>query len=99
MSSERMGGIDIEESNTLDVLGMRIQCDVRWNEHVFQVSKEAFKCLGFLKRYKNYFTPSPYYLYHLHPTENGIQLPRIERDLKVCFVASGPCSKEGVGAH
>ena len=48
----------IEQSDALDVLGMKIQCDVRWTKHVFNVSKEAFKCLGFLKRCKKYFTPS-----------------------------------------
>ena len=53
-----MGGINIEESEALDVLGMRIQHDVRWNNHVVQVSKEAFKCLGFLNRCRKYFTSS-----------------------------------------
>ena len=57
LSSVHMGGINIEGSDTLDVLGMKIHCKVRWSEHVFQVSKEAFKCLGFLNRCRNYFTP------------------------------------------
>ena len=45
-------------SSALDVLGMRISCDARWNDHIFRVTKEAFKCLGFWKRCRKYFTPS-----------------------------------------
>lgn len=52
-----MGGLDVGESEALDVLGLKIQCDIRWNKHIFNVSKEAFKCLGFLKRCKRFFTP------------------------------------------
>ena len=37
---------------------MRISCDAPWNDHIFRVSKEAFKCLGFLKWCRKYFTPS-----------------------------------------
>ena len=57
-SSVLMDGVSIKESEALNVLGMQIQCDVRWTEHIFRVAKEAFKCLGFLKRCKTYFTPS-----------------------------------------
>ena len=49
-------GIEIAISETLDVLGTLIKSDLRWDDHVFNVSKEAAKCLGFLKRYENYFT-------------------------------------------
>ena len=35
-----------------------IRSDLRWDDHVFNVSKEAAKCLGFLKRCKKDFTPS-----------------------------------------
>ena len=42
--------------NALDVLGMRISCDARWNNHIFRVAKEAFKCRS--NRCKKYFTPS-----------------------------------------
>lgn len=58
LSSVSMGNVNIEEADALDVLGMRISCDARWNDHIFRVSKEAFKCLGFLKRCRKYFTPS-----------------------------------------
>ena len=53
-----VGVIVIVKSETLDVLGTPIRSDLRWNDHVFNVSKEAAKCLGFLKRCKKYFTPS-----------------------------------------
>ena len=46
-----MGGMAIAKSETLDVLGTSIRSDLRWDDHVF-------KCLGFLKRCKKYFTPS-----------------------------------------
>ena len=58
VSSISIDGVDIEQSDALDVLGMKIQCDARWAKHVFELSKKAFKCLGFLKRCKKYFTPS-----------------------------------------
>ena len=45
-----IGNVNIEEADALDVLGMRISSDARWNDHIFRVSKEALKCLGFLKR-------------------------------------------------
>ena len=48
----------IAKSETLDVLGTSIRSDIHWDDHVFNVSKEAAKCLGFLKRCKKYFTPS-----------------------------------------
>ena len=42
-----MGGMAIAKSETLDVLGTSIRSDVRWDDHVFNVSKEAAKCLGY----------------------------------------------------
>ena len=45
-----MDNVNIEEADALDVLGMGFSCDARWNDHIFRVLKEAFKCLGFLKR-------------------------------------------------
>ena len=53
-----MGGMAIAKSEILDVLGTSIWSDLRWDDHVFNVSKEAAKCLGFLKWSKKYFTPS-----------------------------------------
>ena len=52
-----MGGMEIAKSETPDVLGTSIRSDLRWDDHVFNVSKETAKCLGFLKRCKKYFTP------------------------------------------
>ena len=45
-------------SCTLDDLGTSIQFYLRWDDHVFNVSREADNSLGFLKRCKKYFTPS-----------------------------------------
>ena len=53
-----MGGMEIAKSETLDVLGTSIRSDLRWDDHVGNVPKEAAKCLGFLKRCKKDFTPS-----------------------------------------
>ena len=50
--------MEIAKSKTLDVLGTSIRSDLRWEDHVFNVSKEAVKCLGFLKRCKKHATPS-----------------------------------------
>ena len=47
LSSVSMCNVNMEEVNAHDVLGTRISCDARWNDHIFQVSKEAFTCLGF----------------------------------------------------
>ena len=53
-----MDDVNIEEADALDILSMRISCNARWNDHIFRVSKEAFKPYGFLKRYRKYFTLS-----------------------------------------
>lgn len=48
-----MGGTNIKETEVLSALGMKIQCDIRWNEHISRsVANTAFKFRGF------YFTPS-----------------------------------------
>ena len=48
-------------SEALDILSTKIQCAVRWNSHII-------RCLGFLREYKKYFTPSSY-LHQLYPVE------------------------------
>ena len=58
LSSVSMGNVNIAEAGALDVLGMRISFDAHWHDHIFRVAKEAFKCIGFLKRCIKYFTPS-----------------------------------------
>ena len=45
----------IAKSNPLDVLGTSLRSDLRWDDHVFNASKEAG---SFLNRCKKYFTPS-----------------------------------------
>ena len=52
-----VGGMVITKSETLDVLGTLIRSDLRWDDHVFNVSKEGAKGFGFLKQCKKYFTP------------------------------------------
>lgn len=37
------GDVNVEQSTTLDLLGMTIQNDTRWIEHIFDVSKDASK--------------------------------------------------------
>ena len=53
-----MGGTVIVKSDTVDVLGTSIRSELRWDDHVFNVSKEAAKCLDFRKRCKKCFSPS-----------------------------------------
>ena len=53
-----MNGTCIAETERLAILGMCINNHLRWNDHIFEVAKNAAKCLGFLKRCKKYFTPS-----------------------------------------
>ena len=52
-----MVNANIEKEDSLDVLGMRISCDSSWNDHIFRVSKEAFKYLGFLNRCRTFIRP------------------------------------------
>ena len=54
----KMGSVDIVQTNTLNILGLTIESDMRWNAHIFSVAKNAAKNLGFLKRCKKYFSPS-----------------------------------------
>ena len=75
-----MDGINTKKSEVLKVLIMKIQCDVCWNQHIFQ-------CLIFLKRGKIFL--SSYYLRHLHTKENGIQLSRVVRGLNVYLDING----------
>ena len=74
-----MVGMQIAKSAILDVLGTLIRSDPRWDGHVFNVSKEAAKCLGFLKRCKKYFIPSDLrtiYIYLARTPEIGQSLGR-----------------------
>ena len=66
-----------------NVLGMRISCDVRWNDRIFRVAKEAFKCFGFLKRSRKYFTPS-----FLLAVYRGFIRPRMEYNSHIWASAS-----------
>ena len=50
--------MEIVKSETLVVLGTSTRSDLRWDDHVFNVLKEAAKCLGLLKQCNKYFTPS-----------------------------------------
>ena len=47
-----MAGVDVTQNNSLDILGMHLQSDLRWGAHIFEVAKKAAQCLGFLKRCK-----------------------------------------------
>ena len=51
-----ISGVDIDDAGSIEILGMNIQNDLRWNSHIFNVAKDASKCLGFLKRCKKYFS-------------------------------------------
>ena len=53
-----MAGMEIARSETLDVVGTSVRSDLCWDDHIFNVSNEAAKCLGFWKRCKKYFNPS-----------------------------------------
>ena len=78
-----MDGINIKKSKALEVLIMKIQCDVCWNRHFFL-------CLIFLRRGKIFSSTS---LYHLHSNENGMQFSCVGRCLNVYFdVNSGKIS-------
>ena len=70
-----MDGINIKKSEALEVLIMKIQCDVCWNRHIFQ-------CLIFLRWGKTLWSIS---LHRLRSKENGIQLSCVGRCLNVYF--------------
>ena len=44
-SCKSRGDVNIKKSEALEVLIIKIQCDIRWNQHIFQ-------CLSFLRRSK-----------------------------------------------
>jgi hypothetical protein len=53
-----INGACVDETGKLSILGMCINSTLSWNDHIFEVAKNAAKCLGFLNRCKKYFTPS-----------------------------------------
>ena len=53
-----MAGVDVTRNNSLDILGMNLQSDLRWGAHIFEIAKKAAQCLIFLKRCKRYFSPN-----------------------------------------
>ena len=71
-----MDGINIKKSEALEVLTMKIQCDVCWNRYIFQ-------CLIFLRRDTIFWSTS------LHSKENGIQLLCVGRCFNVYFDVNG----------
>ena len=81
-----MDGINIKKSEALEVLSMTIQCDVHWNRHIFQ-------CLSFLRR--GMILWCSYYLHHLQPKENDIQLSCVGWCLNVYFETTRPPAGEG----
>jgi len=50
--------VNIENSESINILGMEITSKLSWNNHIFSIAKNAAKCLGFLWRSKKYFTSS-----------------------------------------
>ena len=72
----KTGGRAIAKSETLDVLGTSIRSDLRWDDHVFNVSKEAAMCLGFLKRYTR---PKMEYNSHLWASASKSALDFVDR--------------------
>ena len=74
-----MGGMAIAKSETLDVLRTSIRSDLRCDNQIFKVSKEAAKCLGFLKRCKKHFTPPIYVTYVRPKMEYNSHLHKVER--------------------
>ena len=69
-SSKSMVGINIKNSEAVEVLSMKIQCNVPRNPYIFQCLKNGARS---------------YYLHNLHPREYGIQLSNVGRCLKIYF--------------
>ena len=42
-----MAGVDVSQNDSLDILGMQLQSDLRWGTHIFGVAKKGAQCLGF----------------------------------------------------
>lgn len=53
--SDQMGGIDIEESESLGILVMQNLREILWNKHVFKMSNKFFKYLSDFERSKKFF--------------------------------------------
>lgn len=56
----KMNEADIEDSNGLSMLSMHIRPDRCWNQQITEATKGGAKCLGFLKRSKQFFTPTDF---------------------------------------
>ena len=56
-SRTRVAGANVLQSDSLEILGMQLQGNLKWNKHVFEVAKKAAQCPGLLKRCKKFFTP------------------------------------------
>lgn len=56
-----------EKLHYLYVLGMKIQCDIRWTEHTFYVAKEAVKYRKFFETEQSlmYCNRFEQHLYHI----------------------------------
>ena len=74
-------------SQMLLKLGMQIQCNVRWNQYIFHVSKIVFKCLGSSDVINNsslHLISLPLNATYIDPIET-IQLSYMSQRLKVYF--------------
>ena len=78
-----MGGMEIARWQTLDVLGTSIRADLGWYDHIFNVTKEAAKSLGFFKPCKKYFT-----LFDLHTIHVTYIRPKMDYNSHLWAAAS-----------
>ena len=49
---------DLKETSNLKVLGTNVTDKLLWSDHILEVTKNAAKRLGFLRRCKNFFSPN-----------------------------------------
>ena len=41
-----LDSVDVSESESLELPGIAMNSDMRWNSHIIKLAKEASKCLG-----------------------------------------------------
>ena len=52
-----MDGVDLEESSCLDkLLGLKVSSDLKWNEYIACIAKNAARMVGSFYRARNYMT-------------------------------------------
>ena len=64
----RMAGVDVPQSNGLDMLGMQVQSNLHWDKHIFEIAKKSRTKHRIIKTVQKipYIVGPAEHLYQLH---------------------------------